>query len=138
MGVRGRGPRKKIRYLEVRINFTANFSRISWVNRHWRIINKIWGSGGGAPGKKYRYSDVKNEILAKYNKFYEYDVEDDGEISPMFKWVIFRKFFNRRNLMLRKNFKIGIDIGIRPHIMGRYDPARRFVWVFRYLWASAI
>ena len=62
-----------------------------------------------SPREKFRYSDVKNEILAKYNKFYEYDVEHDGGISPMFKWVIFRKFFNRRNLMLRKNFKIGID-----------------------------
>ena len=41
------------------------------------------GVRGRSPRKKIRYSDVKNEILAKYNKFYEYDVEDDGEISPM-------------------------------------------------------
>ena len=53
--------------------------------------------------------DIQMKFFAKYNNFYEYDVKDDGEISPMFKWVIFRKFFNRRNLMLRKNFKIGID-----------------------------
>ena len=43
------------------------------------------GVRGRSPREKFRHSDVKNEILAKYNKFYEYDVEDDGEISPMFK-----------------------------------------------------
>ena len=57
---------------------------------------------------------LKMKFSAKYDKFYEYDVEDDGEISPMFKWVIFRKVFNRRKFMLRNNFKIGIDIDSAP------------------------
>ena len=72
------------------------------------------GIRGRSPREKFDIQMLKTKFLAKYNKFYEYDVEDDGKISPMFKWVIFRKFFNRRNLMLRKNFKIGIDIDSAP------------------------
>ena len=43
------------------------------------------GVRGRSPRKKFRYSDVKNEILAKYNKFYEYDVEDDVSIGTSLK-----------------------------------------------------
>ena len=59
-------------------------------------MKKKWGSAG----KNFDIQMLKMKFSAKYDKFYEYDVEDDGKISPMFKRVIPQSYAveERKNL----------------------------------------
>ena len=78
---------------------------------------KIGGSGAEHPEKILYFWNEKLEICNTFERFHLKSEFSEAKrmnyllkLSPIFKRVIWRKCFNRRNIMLWKNIEIGVDI----------------------------